>query len=145
MDSMSSTDETGFWADVAAEELARALQAINIRFNGVRGEEDGDVYVSFGSLRGAEAFMILGMDNDRSAGSVYDRAAASCITLGEMDDDAPDELITAAQTSGWTWMIHPHMNGPVMGWHVMAVIPMSDAVTVTARLRAHVNADGGAL
>jgi len=137
---MDIMEDTEFWADVAAEELERALTMIGIAVNGVRGDDEGDVYISFKGIREAESFMVLSMTGDRTAGTVYDRAVASCVTLGSLDDSAPDAVIDAAQDTGWTWVIHPTMTGAVVGWHVMAVLPSNDAVTVTARLRARVNA-----
>lgn len=133
-----TTDEA-HWAHVAGEELALALAASGIQVIDCYGDEDG-VNVAFPHLGVAEAMMTLAMSGDNIQGSLYDRATGSCVTLRalaeEHDGDVPDELLSTAFTAGWAWVIHPHMTGRVMGWHVSVTIPAADANQVTATLNA---------
>lgn len=127
------------WANVAAEELARALDLTGIGFMGTAGDEDGDVSVAFNSLADAEALMTLAVPQNIATGSLYDRATSSCLTMSsfaELSDRPTDEVIEAAIRAGWTWTIHPAMRGRRMDWHVSVDIPSADANQVTANLNA---------
>lgn len=139
MESMGSMEDTEHWANVAAEELARALDLTGIGFMGAAGDEDGEVSVAFNSLADAEALMTLAVPQNVDAGSLYDRATSSCLTitaLTEQDERPSDEQIQTAIRAGWTWTIHPAMRGRRMGWHVSVDIPAADANQVTANLNA---------
>lgn len=134
-----SMDDTQHWANVAAEELAIALSLTGIGFMGTAGDEDGDVSVAFNSLADAEALMTLAVPQNVDAGSLYDRATSSCLTmtaLAELAERPSDEQIEHAIRDGWTWTIHPAMRGRRMGWHVSVDIPAADANQVTANLNA---------
>lgn len=136
---MDSMDDTEYWANVAAEELAAALDMIGIGFMGTAGDEIGDVSVAFHSLADAEALMTLAVPQDDNQGSLYDRATSSCLTmaaLAEAEERPSDEVIEHAVRAGWTWTIHPAMRGRRMGWHVSVDIPAADANQVTANLNA---------
>jgi hypothetical protein len=135
----SSMDDTEHWANVAAEELARALDLTGIGFMGAAGDEDGDVSVAFHTLADAEALMTLAVPQNMDAGSLYDRATSSCVTMSELaehGENPSDGQIEHAIRSGWTWTIHPAMRGRRMGWHVSVDIPAADANQVTANLNA---------
>lgn len=139
MESMGPVDDTGHWANVAAEELARALELTGIGFMGSAGDEDGDVSVAFNSLADAEALMTLAVPQSTVLGGLYDRATSSCLTMASLADsnERPEgEAIEHAILAGWTWTIHPAMRGRRMGWHVSVDIPAADANQVTANLNA---------
>lgn len=136
---MSEPTDTGYWANVAAEELGEAMTKLGIGFMGVHGDEDGDVTVAFHQLADAEALMTLGVGSDEQPGSLYDRATASCVTLLTYVRDGiepTDEQIETAIRSGWTWTIHPAMTGRRMAWHARVDIPAADANQLTANLNA---------
>lgn len=136
---MDSMDDTERWANVAAEELARALDLTGIGFMGTAGDEDGDVSVAFNSLADAEALMTLAVPQNTAVGSLYDRATSSCLTMAafaESGVDPSEESVEHAIRAGWTWTIHPAMRGRRMGWHVSVDIPAADANQVTANLNA---------
>ena len=139
MDSIGPMDDTGHWTNIAAEELARALDLTGIGFMGTTGDEDGDVCVAFNSLSDAEALMTLAVPQNSTIGSLYDRATASCLTMAsfmESGAEPSDAQIEHAIRTGWSWTIHPNMRGQRMGWHVSVDIPAADANQVTANLNA---------
>jgi hypothetical protein len=139
MDSIGPVDDTAHWANIAAEELARALDLTGIGFMGTAGDEDGDVSVAFNSLADAEALMTLAVPQSAAIGGLYDRATSSCLTMAsfaEAVEPPSDEQIEHAIVTGWTWTIHPNMRGRRMGWHVSVDIPAADANQVTANLNA---------
>lgn len=139
MSGMGPMDDTEHWANVAAEELARALELTGIGFMGTAGDEDGDVSVAFNSLADAEALMTLAVPQNIATGSLYDRATSSCLTMAafvESGTEPTDAQIEHAIRTGWTWTIHPAMRGRRMGWHVSVDIPAADANQVTANLNA---------
>ncbi len=136
---MDNLDDTEHWANIAAEELARALELCGIGAMEVIGESNGDVAVAFPSLADAEALMTLAVPQSTATGSLYDRATASCLTLSAFADlgtPLTDESVEHAVLSGWVWTIHPAMRGRRMGWHVSVDIPAADANQVTANLNA---------
>ena len=136
---MDPLDDTAHWAHVAGEELALALKAAGIQVLDCFGDADG-VNIAFGGLKPAEALLTIVADGQNGPGSLYDRAASSCVTLTalahEHGDDVPDEALAEAFRNGWDWVVHPHMQGRVMGWHVSVTVPAADANTVTAKLNA---------
>lgn len=136
---MDSMDDTGYWSDVAAEELAIALDKAGIGFASVDGGSDGDVSITFNSLADAEALMTLTMCETGLIGGLYDRATSGCLTMADFVHrgyEPTDEEIKRAVDSSWTWTIHPAMSGRSMGWHVHADMPAADANQVTANLNA---------
>lgn len=141
---MNETDAL-YWAQVAAEELSRALDMHGIRFHAVQGDRDGDVNVAFVHLADAEAMMTLAIQSDEVVGGLYDRSTASCLTLSHLADieSEEDTLYETAIRKGWKWTVHPAMHGRRMSWHVSADIPAADANTITANLNALRN--GGVL
>lgn len=122
-----------YLANISAEELARALDMHGIQAHNVGADEDG-VTVSFAGLRSAETLLTLTLEGTDQQGSLYDRATSSCVTLSNLPDDATDGDVADAFASGWAWIIHPHMTGRVMGWHVSVTLPAADADQLTARL-----------
>lgn len=139
MSGMDPLDDTAHWAHVAGEELALALKAAGIEVLDCFGDEDG-VNIAFGGMPGAEALLTIIANGDQGPGSLYDRAASSCLTLSKLavehDGDVPEEALAAAFRQAWDWTIHPHMRGRIMGWHVSVTLPAYDANTVTASLNA---------
>jgi hypothetical protein len=138
-----TTDE--YLANLAAEELSAALDRHRIMFHNVAGDEDGTVSVAFVDLRDAEAMMTLAIEQ-AGPGTVYDRATGSCVSLTALaatGGEVPDEQVAACITAGWNWMVHPHMRGRRMGWHVSVDIPTADANAMTAAL--NTQAHGGAV
>jgi len=140
---------TEYLANLAAEELHRALGRVGIRAL-VTSDTDGThVDVSFHGLSGAEALMTLAVPQDETRGSLYDRATSSCLTLGDVNQlpfETEEEMVTAvrdAVDAGWVWTIHPSMTGRAAGWHAAVTIPVSDASLVTATLNTLAN--GGVL
>lgn len=136
MDSFLSNEDLN---NLAAEELAGALMAHGIKTRDVFGDGDG-VNVSFGGLRDAETMLTLAMAED-GPGTLYDRAASSCVTLTELahaEEDSGVEVdesaITRAFRDGWTWMVHPDMRGRVVSWHTSACMSADDAMQVASRL-----------
>lgn len=126
-------------ADVAADELAKALEAHGIRHTGSDGDgDDATVTVGLASIRDAETLLSLVFEGPAGPGTMYDRATSSCVTLTQLDDDLDDDtmskLVGDAFENGWTWMIHPTMSGRVVGWHTSVTIPFADVFLVTARL-----------
>lgn len=139
MDSIGPMGDTAHWADIAAEELARALDLTGIGFLGATGDDDGDVLVAFQQLADAEALMTLAVPQSTAVGSLYDRATSSCLTmaaLGDAEVEPSDEQVEHAINTGWTWTIHPAMRGRRMGWHVHVNLSAADANQVTANLNA---------
>lgn len=136
---MDPLDDTAHWAHVAGEELALALTAAGIQVLDCFGDEDG-VSIAFGGLAPAEALLTIVADGSKGPGSLYDRAASSCVTLSHLaqqhDGDVPDEALAEAFRAAWDWTVHPHMSGRVMGWHVSVTLPAYDANTLTATLNA---------
>lgn len=139
---MNPLDDTAHWAHVAGEELALALAAAGIEVLDCFGDEDG-VNIAFGTLAGAEALLTIVADGNNGPGTLYDRAASSCVMLSHLKEqaDAQERDITEAELSeafraAWDWTIHPHMRGRIMGWHVSVTVPAYDANTVTAKLNA---------
>ena len=132
-------------AMITAEELSAALTATGIDVIDCFGDEDG-VSVAFPNVASAEAFMTLTVRHSDTPGSLYDHATGSCVTLRHLaeqyDGEVPDAKLTAAFAAGWTWVMHPHMNGRVMGWHTTVTIPTLDANQVTATLNAALNPSG---
>lgn len=143
---MEEITDTGYWANIAAEELARALVLNGIGFMGVGGDDDGNVDIAFKSINDAEALMTLAVESNETLGGLYDRATSSCLTMasfGERDGDVSDAEIDFAIRQGWRWTIHPAMHGRRMGWHTSVTLSAGDANTITANLNALRN--GGAL
>lgn len=140
---MEEVTDAERWADIAAEELARALVPHGIGFHGIGSDSDGDVNIAFKSLADAEALMTLAVESDDVVGGFYDRATSSCLTLSSFEDTPTDEQLEHAITTGWKWTIHPAMRGRRMGWHVSVDLNASDANTLTANLNALRN--GGVL
>lgn len=139
-------EDTGRWASLTAEELSLAMEAAGILKLDVAGDEDG-VSISFPGLAPAEALMTLAVGGDRTPGSLGDRASGSCATLAQLASDyavdVPDELLAAAFHNGWDWVVHPHMTGRTVGWHVTVTMSTADASQVAANLYALKH--GGAL
>jgi class 3 adenylate cyclase len=135
-----TTDE--YLANLAADELAKAINRHGIQFHGVMGDSDGTVGISFPDLRDAEALLTLTLSGTDHPGGIYDRATGSCVLLTDLaskGDDASDDEISRALGEGWNWMIHPHMIGRRMGWHVSVDIPTADANALTAALNTLAN------
>lgn len=130
-------DDTSYWAGVAAEELAAALRGVGIRVLDCDGDEDG-VSIAFPNLATAEALMTVAVPAHATPGTLYDRATGSCVALRVLseqhDGDVPEEDATAAIRDGWAWIVHPHMIGRVMDWHVSVTLPHNDANQITANL-----------
>lgn len=128
-----------YLANLAAEELGRALNARGINFSTCFGDEDG-VSLGLKGIPQAEAMLTLAVPGGTVAGTLYDRATGCCVMLATLaeqyGDDAPEELVEAAFAEGWVWIIHPDMKGHTPGWHVTVTLPTADANAVTARLNA---------
>jgi hypothetical protein len=122
-----------YLANISAEELSRALDMHGIQTHNVGADEDG-VTVALAGLRAAETLLTLVLDGPAGPGTLYDRATGSCVTLSNLDDDATDGGVARAFDAGWTWMIHPTMDGRVVGWHVHLTLPAADADQLTGRL-----------
>lgn len=140
-----TTDE--YLSNIAADELRQALERAGVAATDVTGSDDGRVFVRFRGLPDAEAFLTLSLLQDPRHGSLYDRASSSCATLASLhdldDEERANELAEEAMAAGWTWLMHPHMRGRSVGWHVAADMPHADANAVTATLNAM--RTGGAL
>jgi hypothetical protein len=123
-------------ATVAAEELAITLEGLGINHLGCYVASDGDVSVAFADIRDAETMVSLGVPSDHTAGTLYDRASASCLTLSELGaaGDPSDDDVRAALDAGWSWTIHPYMLGRRMDWHVSVDMSVADAYQVTGNL-----------
>lgn len=123
-------------ATVAAEELAAALECLGINHLGCYVASDGDVSVAFTDIRDAETMVSLGVPSDHTSGTLYDRAAASCITLAELGatGDPNDGDVMDAIEAGWSWTIHPNMIGRRMDWHVSVDMSAADACLVAGHL-----------
>lgn len=122
-------------AVMAADELAKAMDANGIGYNSCYGADDGDVGVSFVHISDAELLMSRSMVSDETPGSLYDRASASCVTLsGLAGQDVPEERIEGIIDAGWLWVVHPSMKGRWMGWHVHVEMSSADAFAVVASL-----------
>lgn len=125
-------------ADLSADELFAALTAHGICVLGCDGDEGRDVIVSLDDLRGAEALMTLAFEEPAGPGTLYDRATGGCVALnalaGQYDGESPQDAVDAAVTAGWTWVVHPHLEGRVTHWHVSVTLPCGDANQLTARL-----------
>lgn len=137
---MSEPDWTNdeYLSNIAADELQRALTRAGLSATDVTGTGEGRVFVRFRGLPDAEAFLSLALTQDPRQGTLYDRASASCGTLNaiwELDDEErASQLADEAMESGWTWLMHPHLRGRTVGWHVAADMPHPDANAVTAAL-----------
>lgn len=126
-------------ANRAAEELAAALSRHGIDYLGCFSDDDGDVSVSFVTMRDAETALSLGMPADPRPGTTYDRATASCVTLNSWartDFEPTDADVAMALQAGWQWTIHPHTVGRNVGWHCTVDLPSADANVLTANLNA---------
>lgn len=134
---MSNLDWTNeeYLANLAADELRKALAAVGVEPHVVTGNDDGDVSIVFGSLREAETMLTLSLTSDGLKGSFYDRAASHCRSLAEAGDASEDEIRRLIET-GWRWTIHPAMHGRIVGWHATLDLPYADAYQVTAALNA---------
>lgn len=143
---MDYLDDTEHWAHVAGEELALALEGAGIVVIDCFGDEDG-VNIAFPGIAAAEVLVSMVTVSDRTPGSLYDRITGSCVTLSALaeqhEGNPPDEAVAEAFRNAWSWVMHPHMTGRVMGWHVSVTLPAHDANTVTATLNALKH--GGAL
>lgn len=125
--------------NVTADELSAALAMRGIRFTGVMPNDEDRIMVFFEDLVDAETMLTLTVQGEQTSGSLYDRASDMCVTMSESVDNETeytDEQIEELTARGWTWLIHPAMNGRRVTWHVRADIPMGDAAEVTARLNA---------
>lgn len=125
-------------AQVAAEELASSLESLGIGHLGCYLASDGDVSIAFQDIRDAETMVSLGVPSDHTAGTLYDRASASCLTLSQLGaaGEPSDEDVRAALDAGWAWTIHPNMIGHRMDWHVSVDMSVADASQLTANLNA---------
>jgi hypothetical protein len=129
---------TEYLANLAAEELGKAFTLVGIGVTHIAADE-GDVIVYFDAIEDAEAMMTLAVGSDNVLGGLYDRATSSCITLGTWDAEQAEPTqseVEAVINAGWTWQIHPTMNGRRMGWHVRLDLPHADANQLTANLNA---------
>lgn len=142
---MTMNDQVPEWADaehlggIAADELRRALDANGINYFAVALDSDGDVNIAFQFIADAETMVSLGVPAVHEKGTLYDRATGSCITLGELaasGTEPSEAAIRAAMKAGWTWTIHPYMQGRRMDWHASVDMPLADAYAVTANLNA---------
>lgn len=137
---MSEADWTNdeYLANIAADELRQALDRAGLSATDVTGTDDGRVFVRFRGLSDAEAFLALSMIQDPRHGTLYDRASSSCATLASLhdldDEERANKMAEEAMEAGWTWLMHPHMRGRSVGWHVAADMPHADANAVTAAL-----------
>jgi hypothetical protein len=131
-------EDTLRWAEVAAEELARAAQMTGLPFVSMVADSDGDVNIGFATLNDAEVLMILAVGGHAGPGTLYDRACGGCETLGTLDPDDAEaqDYAEVVIRSSWKWQVHPHMTGRRMGWHTMVSIPTGDANQLTANLNA---------
>lgn len=135
----SSQSDARYWADVAAEELVKALGFLGIRCVMVAGDDDGDVSLSFKDIRDAEAMMTLGVESTGERGSMYDRATSGCVSMRHMAEaqhEPTDAEVDQLLATSWKWAVHPDMFGRRMNWHVHVDIPAADANQVTANLNA---------
>lgn len=125
------------WSHVAGEELALALTSAGIRVLDCYGDEGG-VHISFPHIHSAEALMTMAVPVSPEPGDLYDRSTGSCVTLRALaeqyGDDVPESVLEGAFKAGWEWIVHPHMSGRVMGWHVSVSMPGADANQITATL-----------
>lgn len=128
-----TTDEM---ADLTAEELSRALNRLGIGHHDCYVAGDGDISIAFHDIRDAEAMVSLGVLAVHEAGTLYDRASASCVSLTALggSDSTTSEDVRDALDKGWTWTIHPHMRMRRMDWHVSVDIPVMDAYQLTSNL-----------
>lgn len=141
MNDMNWTDLPSY-AKIAAEELSTAFSRHDIGYMHVVGE-DTLVHISFPSIRDAETMMTLGVEGSHLAGGLYDRSTSGCLGLSHLPADASEEDVNAVIDASWTWVVHPHMTGRRMGWHVAVDMPVEDANAVTANLNTIAN--GGAV
>lgn len=121
-------------AQASADELSRALEAHGIGAYDVDVAGEDGVSLALSGIRSAETLLTLAIDGPAGPGTLYDRATSSCVTLSELDEDAPDESVDESLDAGWLWVIHPAMSGRVVGWHVHLTLPAADANRLTARL-----------
>ena len=75
---MDNLDDTEHWANIAAEELARALELCGIGAMEVIGESNGDVAVAFPSLADAEALMTLAVPQSTATGKGNSTSTGRC-------------------------------------------------------------------
>lgn len=133
-------------ADLAAEELGRAMVSAGLRFLATGFGDDGEVSIAFGSIREAEALMAVAVPANPTPGSLYDRATEGCVSLRhhhESGEPVSDEVIRSVIEASWSWRIHPEMNGRTPDWHVSVDLSAGDANEVTATLNSLTR--GGAL
>lgn len=148
-DPMAEQDWTTpeYLGNITAEELGKAIDQLGIGIRGCWSDDDGArINVAFHSIRDAETMVSLGVLAEQRPGTLYDRAAASCVTLAEFANrsEVPtDAGFEAIMNASWHWIIHPDMNGRRMGWHVSVDIPSADAQQLTANLNAVRLAVGG--
>lgn len=129
-----------YLANIAADELDAAMGRAGISFRHCGPDEDG-IGVSFGDLRDAETLLTLAVRGTDEASGIYDRATSGCLSLSLLADAAAhgapepsDDVVNGIIDTGWVWMVHPHMNGRRMGWHVTVTMTPEDANAVTAEL-----------
>ena len=133
--------------NVTSEELVRALAHHGIRVTGCFGDEDG-INLSLHDVRDAETMLSLVFESDQKPGSIYDRLTGGCVGLTDLADRygigvPPQSEVAAVFDASWTWVMHPHMEGRRVGWHITATMPLGDATYLIARLNELRN--GGAL
>jgi hypothetical protein len=137
-----------YLANIGADELKGALEAHGVRAPHCGGDEDG-VTVHLVDVKDAELMLSLAFEGPDGPGTLYDRAVSSCVTLTAMSAaesagaDVSEQQVAAAFDQGWTWIMHPDMDGRRVSWHISVTIPTDDACQVAARLNELSN--GGAL
>ena len=128
-----------YLANISAEELKAALDVHGVRSPFCGGDEDG-VTLHLADLKDAELMMSLAFTGPDGPGTLYDHAVGSCVTLSALSAAesagaaVPEEAVADAFEQGWTWMMHPDMDGRRVSWHISVTIPTDDANQVTARL-----------
>jgi len=123
-------------AGASAAELGEAMLYHGISFHECCVISPSRIQVIFNDIRDAETLMTLGVGESEGRRTLYDRSTASCVSLnaiGRSGNVDPDE-IEAAVDAGWSWDIHPNMNGRRMDWHVGVSLSVADANQITANL-----------
>lgn len=134
-----NADSQGNWTtpedltQISAEELARALILHHIGAKHVEADEDG-VTVWFVGIFDAGVMLTLAVEGTGELGSLHDRATAGCLSLSSMGVDASEQAVCDVIDGSWVWVVHPHIDGRVVGWHVSVTMSADDANQVTASL-----------
>ncbi len=124
---------------VACDSFRAACNEHGIRLADGFPDEDG-VNVTFESIRDAETLLAL-VAPEGGPGTLTDRASGGCVSMTAMGrmaavsgHEPTDGELAAVITSAWAWVIHPAVQGRLVGWHVHVTIPSDDAMQCAAAL-----------